>query len=164
MRRQWMPAAAVVLILTGCSGGDPEAAPTVPSVPGPSSAPAPQTPTTAAATATAATGAAPSATPSRSRTRRPSPAGGGGPAAFVAVVRARVPEVALDRRDEEISAIAGLACTSLKKGEDADTVVAVTRSLGTADAEATDEATARELVKLAIDTVCFDQRGRVDEF
>jgi hypothetical protein len=43
-------------------------------------------------------------------------------------------------------------------------VIAETRTLGTADAEATDEATARELVKLAIDTVCLDQAKRVDEF
>jgi hypothetical protein len=42
--------------------------------------------------------------------------------------------------------------------------VAETRSLGTPDAEATDQATARELVKLAIDTTCPDQDRRVDEF
>jgi Protein of unknown function (DUF732) len=85
-------------------------------------------------------------------------------AAFAEVVRDRVPEVAVDRRDEEIQAIADQACADLAGGKDADAVVAATRSLGTADAEATDQATARELIKLAIDTTCPDQDRRVDEF
>jgi hypothetical protein len=79
-------------------------------------------------------------------------------------VQARVPDVAVDRRDEEIGAIAQQACASLAAGKSAAALVAETRSLGTADAEATDQATARELIKLAIDTVCPDQDGRVDEF
>ena len=85
-------------------------------------------------------------------------------AGFAEVVRNRVPEVAVDRRDEEIQAIADQACADLAGGEDADAVVAGARTLGTSDAEATDQATARELIKLAIDTTCPDQDRRVDEF
>jgi hypothetical protein len=83
---------------------------------------------------------------------------------FVDVVQSRLPEVAADRRAEEIEAIATRACASLADGTDAETIVAETRSLGTLDAEAADHATARELVKLAIDTICPDQAARVDEF
>ncbi|WP_199512859.1 DUF732 domain-containing protein [Nucisporomicrobium flavum] len=84
--------------------------------------------------------------------------------AFVAEVRRSLPEVAADRREDEIGAVARRACAALAKGDDADAIVAQTRTLGTVDAEAVDEATARELVKLAIDTVCPDQDRRVDEF
>jgi hypothetical protein len=82
----------------------------------------------------------------------------------VAVVRARVPDVANGRTDAEIAAVARTACRNLARGTSADDVVAQAQSLGTLDAEATDQATARELVKLAIDTVCLDQARRVDEF
>lgn len=92
------------------------------------------------------------------------PVAADGAATFVTTVQAKVPEVALDRREEEIAAIAQQACADLAAGKDADAVVAAARSLGTADAEAADQATARELVKLAIDTVCPDQSRRVDEF
>jgi hypothetical protein len=84
--------------------------------------------------------------------------------AFVSVVRARVPEVAAGRTDQEIQAIADTACADLTGGKDSDTIVDAARTLGTVDAEATDHATARELVKLAIDTTCLDQAPRVDEF
>jgi hypothetical protein len=80
------------------------------------------------------------------------------------VVQARLPEVAADRRDEEIAAIAERACAGLAAGDDGDDIVAETRSLGTADAEAVDQATAREMIKLAIDTVCPAESDRVDEF
>jgi hypothetical protein len=83
---------------------------------------------------------------------------------FVKVVRARVPEVARGRSDAEIATVAVQACQSLAAGRSADRIVAEAQSLGTLDAEATDQGTARELVKLAIDTVCLDQAGRVDEF
>ena len=88
----------------------------------------------------------------------------GNRAGFVDVVRAQLPDVAVDRRDEELQAVADQACAALADGKDADGIVAQTRSLGTADAEATDQATARELIKLAIDTTCPDQDRRVDEF
>ncbi len=92
------------------------------------------------------------------------PTGGGGTVEFVRVVRSRVPEVAAGRTTAEIAAIATTACRSLRAGRAADAVQAEARSLGTLDAEATDDATARELVKLAIDTTCLDQASRVDEF
>jgi predicted small lipoprotein YifL len=85
-------------------------------------------------------------------------------AGFVDVVRAKLPDIAVDRRDEELQAVADRACAALADGTGADAIVAETRSLGTPDAEATDQATARELVKLAIDTTCPDQDRRVDEF
>jgi hypothetical protein len=75
-----------------------------------------------------------------------------------------VPEAASGRTDAEIAAVAVRACRGLAAGRSADDLLAEARSLGTVDAEATDPATARELVKLAIDTVCLDQAPRVDEF
>ena len=83
---------------------------------------------------------------------------------FVSVVRAQVPDVAAGRTDDEITEIATAACRGLEEGAPADEVTAAAQSLGTLDAEATDQATARELIKLAIDTVCPDQAARVDEF
>ena len=90
--------------------------------------------------------------------------GGDGAAEFVAVVRAQLPEVAAGRSADELAAVATTACDGLADGVPADGVTAAAQSLGTLDAEATDQATARELVKLAIDTVCLDQANRVDEF
>jgi hypothetical protein len=66
--------------------------------------------------------------------------------------------------EQEIQAIADTACADLAGGKDSDTIVDAARTLGTVDAEATDHVTARELVKLAIDTTCLDQAPRVDEF
>ncbi|MFC4071727.1 hypothetical protein [Actinoplanes subglobosus] len=80
------------------------------------------------------------------------------------VVRAQLADIAADRSDADIQAIADTACAGLASGRSTDEIVDTTRTLGTLDAEATDHATARELIKLAIDTTCFDQRGRVDEF
>lgn len=114
--------------------------------------------------------ASPPADPAAPTTSAPptpsSRSGGGGPATrtFVTVVRAQVPEVANGRTDAEIGAIAALACSALHQAQPADDVVSLTRSLGTLDAEATDQATARELVKLAIDTACIDEAARVDQF
>jgi predicted small lipoprotein YifL len=138
MRTPWLLAAAAVLALAGCGDEAPTA------VPPATTAPASPTPP-ASAPASAGTGDAPAVE-------------------FVGVVRDRLPEIAVDRRDEEIEAIATRACASLTEGTDADTIVTETRSLGTLDAEATDDATARELVKLAIDTVCPERAARVDEF
>jgi hypothetical protein len=82
----------------------------------------------------------------------------------VSVVRAQLTDIAADRSDADIQAIADTACAGLAAGRSTDEIVDTTRALGTLDAEATDHATARELIKLAIDTTCFDQRSRVDEF
>jgi hypothetical protein len=86
-----------------------------------------------------------------------------GSAAFVAAVREALPQIATDRRDEEIALIAEQACAGVSGGLTADQVIAETRTLGT-DAAATDPATARELIKLAIDKVCVDQAARADDF
>jgi hypothetical protein len=83
---------------------------------------------------------------------------------FVSTVKSQVPEAAKGRSDAEIAGVGLQACTLLKSGRPASEITARTRSLGTLDAEAVDEATARELVKLAIDTMCIDQKSRVDEF
>ena len=83
---------------------------------------------------------------------------------FVTAVRDGMTEVAAGRSDDEIGALGVHACAGLAAGTTADDLVATTRSLGTADAEAVDQATARELIKLAIDTACPDQASRVDEF
>ncbi|WP_433789820.1 hypothetical protein [Actinoplanes sp. CA-252034] len=93
-----------------------------------------------------------------------SSAGSSSAGAFVRVVRAQLADIAAGRADAEIQAIADNACAGLADGRSTDEIVDTTRTLGTLDAEATDHATARELIKLAIDTTCFDQRARVDEF
>ena len=156
MRRIWPVAAAVVLMLAGCGDDAPDADTPAP----PASATATTNRTGGDATATPGETAGGGTTPAGEATTR----AGAGTAGFVSVVREQLPEVAVDRRDDEIAAVAEQACASLAAGDDADAVVAGTRSLGTADAEAVDHATARELIKLAIDTVCPDQDRRVDEF
>ena len=154
MTKRWLAAAALVLALGGCGDDDATTPVTVPVPTVTSTAPEP------AATVTASAGAS----PVRSAAGASSVRAAAGPDAFVAAVRRALPEVAADRRDEEIAAVAEQACSELADGEDADTVVAHTRTLGTLDAQATDQATARELIKLAIDTVCPGQDRRVDEF
>ena len=162
-----LPLCLPVLALTlgGCSGAASTAA-------GSSS---PSTPAAASTTVTATATAAPKPSPSRSASpspRTPAPSastltsatGNGGTAGFVRVVRSKVPDVAAGRSTAEIAAIATTACRSLRLGRSANRITVDARSLGTLDAEATDEATARELVKLAIDTTCIDQAARVDEF
>jgi hypothetical protein len=140
MTKRLLATAMVLLALGGC-GDDPE----------------PPQPTTTPATAVTTKAQSPTTPATTARSAA-------GPDAFVAAVQRSLPEIAADRRDDEIAAVAQDACAGLAQGDDADAIVARTRSLGTADAEATDQATARELVKLAIDTVCPDQDRRVDEF
>jgi hypothetical protein len=108
--------------------------------------------------------AAPPAAPPSSPRPAGDDAADAGSAAFVAAVRDALPQIAADRRDEEIALIAEQACTGLSAGLTADQVVAETRTLGTEDAEATDQATARELIKLAIDRACLDQAARASQF
>jgi Protein of unknown function (DUF732) len=159
MTRRWLVAVTLLAALAGCGDRTQPPSATTASAPvsvtaSPSSAPATATPT--------ATRRSPA--PVRTTGHTSAGSGDAGLDAFVAVVRSRVPEVAADRRDEEIEAVARQACASLAAGKDADALVAETRALGTLDAEATDQATARELIKLAIDTVCPAQKDRVDEF
>ena len=148
MSRHWLAATLITLMaLVGCSAdGDVEAGDASPT----------PTPTSSSATAT----------PEDSPSEEASPSTDASAAAreFVAAVREKVPEITTDRTDEEIAAIGLLACQGLSSGQTAEQLIAVAQSLGTLDATATDPATARELVKLAIDTTCPDQAGRVDEF
>lgn len=158
---RWLTVATVAaLVLTGCSDSDTEPG----QVPLPDiSSPATGVPASPATLAPVR----PSGSPAGD-VPAPVEAGvGGDPAAmagFTAVVREKLPEIANDRRDEEISSIAEQACVALAGDRSADDVIAGTRSLGTLDAVATDEATARELIKLAIDTVCPAQARRVGQF
>ncbi|PRY33460.1 DUF732 domain-containing protein [Pseudosporangium ferrugineum] len=153
MKRIWWAATVLLLATGGCSSGGEAEPATVP------------VPVTTATT----TGGAPSralateSTPAANRPRAPEPAAAD-PGAFIGTFREKLPELALDRRDDEIALIAEQACASLAANAPAGTVVAGTRSLGTIDAEATDQATAREIIKLAIDTACPGQSRRVTEF
>ena len=155
MRLSPLGPAVLALSLAACSGAGTSSTASTVTVTTTTSVPAPS----ASASATTTTGgASPSASGSGTA------AGAGGTAEFVRVVRARVPEVAAGRTTAEIAGIAATACRSLRAGRPVEQIQAEARSLGTLDAEATDDATARELVKLAIDTTCLDQARRVDEF
>lgn len=161
LTRRWLVTAVAIVALAGCGA---EAEPTDVPVPAPS-APSPAGSSTAgpsAAASAAGPGGDGTSAAGGAATRTDSASGGTG--AFVSVVRDRLPDIAADRRDGEIGDIARQACAALSGGATADRIVADTRALGTLDATATDPATARELVKLAIDTVCPGQAGRVDEF
>jgi hypothetical protein len=146
-----------VLALAGCSG--PAAGPAPAGTPVASSPGAP--PTSAAPASAAPASAAPTAAPTDDGPADDDPAE---TAAFVAAVRAKLPAVARGRRDEEIALVAEQACAGLAADLPAGEIVTETRSLGTQDAQATDQATARELVKLAIDKVCRDQAKRAKDF
>ena len=150
-----LPVLALTLVACADGGTTTAGTSTSPSTPGT---------TTVTETATPSASASPSRTPARTASATGSPTGNGGTAEFVRVVRARVPDVAAGRSTAEIAAIATTACRSLRAGHPAEHISAEARSLGTLDAEATDDATARALVKLAIDTTCLDQAKRVDEF
>ncbi len=155
MRRTWLvptvvAALAAALATGGCGGGEPSAAPLT------------GAPPATAAPPTAPPAGEPSSAPARAT--RTATAATGVPREFVTTVRESLPEVAAGRTDEEIGGLARQVCSGLAAGDPADDLVATTRSLGTADAEATDHATARELIKLAIDVACPGEAGRVDEF
>jgi hypothetical protein len=166
MAKRWLVAAALLLTLGGC-GDDTDAVPATVPVPATSSE-APAGPVVIAR-GSAAPGPAVVASSTRAarRVTKPGPIEENthtGTAGFVAVVQARMPEIAVDRRDEEIAAIAEQACASLADGRRADSIVAETRTLGTGGPKTTDRSSARELIRLAIDQVCPDQDRRIDEF
>jgi hypothetical protein len=96
--------------------------------------PQPEQPATATATAPATTAPAVSATPSEKR--------------FLAAVRERLPETAMDLRDEEITEMGGEACDSLAAGAARRSVAAELAEYGLPDPEA------RKLVALARSTLC----------
>lgn len=151
--RLWPVASAIVAmcVLSACDDGGSDITPQ-------------PTPSSATAT-TGAPATEPSDEPTPEPSEEPTAAGDSGDTdQFVTVVREQLPDVADGRTDDEIAAVATTACDGLGDGASADDITAAAQSLGTLDAEATDQATARELVKLAIDTVCLDQAARVDEF
>ncbi|OJF13924.1 DUF732 domain-containing protein [Couchioplanes caeruleus] len=160
MMTKWLAATALLLAMGGC-GDDAAAEPATVPVPATSSGGTASTRTMVTESTTAGARAATTAAPRAPQTPTQARAAAG-TGAFVEAVRDKLPRIALDHRDEEIAAIAEQACSSLAGGDDAGAIVAATRDL--AGAAATDRATARRLVKLAIDTVCPDQDRRVDEF
>jgi len=167
MARRWPVAAVLLLTLGGC-GDEPEAEPATVPVPAISSdAPAPAV--TGRTTATQAAAAGPTMGPAAAGPAAAAQAAAAGPAAaaqaiaagptgFVAVVQRELPGVAVDHRDEEIVTLAQQACAALAAGRSADAVVAGVRTFGT------DRASARQLIRLAVGTVCPAQRRRIDEF
>ncbi|MEU4218364.1 DUF732 domain-containing protein [Actinoplanes sp. NPDC026623] len=167
MAHRWLVATVLLVALSGC-GDDAGTGPaTVPAPATSSDAPTPAAPVVAAGrhTAPAATGTPRTEPPAEPRSEPRSGRRAGsprvvalGPSGFVAAVQDRLPDLAVDHRDDEIAEIAGEACTSLAAGEGARTVVAGTERFGT------DEATAHKLIKLAIDNVCPDQDRRIAEF
>jgi hypothetical protein len=129
--RIFAPTAVLLLALTGCGGTGPALAPRevvtrVPPEPAPPEAPGP-------------------AGPQPATTR---PGAGTGLDRFVAAVQARLPDVALDRRDEEVEELGRQACTALAAGKKTASVAGELRNLGVGEADA------RELVALAKGTAC----------
>jgi len=160
MARRWLVAAVLLLALGGC-GDEPAAEPATVPVPATSSdSPALTGRTTATQAAAAGPATAGPAATERTATARAANEQGtaAGPAGLVAVVQRELPGVSVDHRDEEIAALAQQACAALAAGRSADAVVAGVRTFGT------DRASARQLVRLAVGTVCPEQRRRINEF
>lgn len=67
---------------------------------------------------------------------------------FVAAVQAKLPDVALDRRDEEIEELGRQACAALAAGKKTASVAGELRSLGVTEADA------GKLIALAKSTAC----------
>ncbi|XVV09311.1 DUF732 domain-containing protein [Actinoplanes sp. CA-131856] len=68
--------------------------------------------------------------------------------AFVAAVQRDLPDVAIDRRDEEVAAFGEQACRGLAAGKKAPAVVREFRAQGVSSAQA------KRLFALASNTVC----------
>jgi hypothetical protein len=155
MARRWLVAAVLLLTLGGC-GDEPEAEPATVPVPATTSeAPVPASPSVIASRVAAAV------SPARTAPRTTPKAVGrdrADPGAFVAVVQRTMPGLALDRRVEEIAALAQQECAALAAGRSATAVVTEVRTFGT------DRAGARQLIKLAVGTVCPEQDRRAGEF
>ena len=153
MARRWLVTAVLLVALGGC-GDDPEVEPAIVPVPATSSGavavPSSSSPAVAAGSRKAGSQAAPA--PARVEET------GTGADGFVAVVQRKMPGLLVDHREEEIAALAQQACAALAAGRSAGAVVNEVRAYGT------DRAAARELVKLAILTVCPDQDRRSGEF
>ena len=151
MARRWLVAAVVLVALGGC-GDEPEAEPATVPVPVTSSD-APSRPAVVASRSAPARAAAPAPV-----TPQAVDEGRGGTAGFVAAVQRDLPSLAVDRRDDELAALARQACAGLAAGRSADAVVTEIRAAGV------DRAGARRLIRLAIATVCPGRERRADEF
>ncbi|WP_306214420.1 DUF732 domain-containing protein [Actinoplanes sp. RD1] len=145
MTKRWLVAAALITTLAGCA--EPAPSPLSAHAPAEDAAPALESAGDAAA--------------QPGRHARQARAAAGGTPAFVAAVQREFPALAVDRRDEELAAVAEQACADLTAGRDSATVLTGVRGL---DPAAVDDRTARRLVRLAVGTVCPDQDRRVDEF
>jgi hypothetical protein len=136
-------ALVLVLVLAGCSAEKPPvaappaavtAAPTVVASPSTGAVTAVPTKTATRAPAATTTAPAPEAPPRLDR--------------FVAAVQRQLPEVAVDRREEEVAAIGELACSARAAGKGKATVVAEIENAGVTEADA------RKLLTIAEDTAC----------
>jgi hypothetical protein len=144
-------AVGLLVGLAGC-GHDPE--PTTVAVP---AAAVPDVPLEAGTEEPAATETpAPEATASKRAARKTTPpavpadAGAGqvGLDRFVAAVQQRLPDVVLDRRDEEVEDLGTQACDALQGGRSATTAAGEVAEQGVTPADA------RTLVGLARDNLC----------
>lgn len=147
-RRLAMTVMAAMAALSGCTVNVnvPESAATAPASRSATTAPMTTAPMTGPATTDATTApAAPTY-------------------AFVGVVREKLPELGQGRSDDEVQAMADVICNALAKGAKSADIVDATRSMGSRDGVPIDDATANEVVKLAIDISCPGQAPRVTEF
>lgn len=154
MARRWLVAAVLLLALGAC-GDEPEAEPATVPVPAISSDPPGSARPTVSSSRSTATQAA-------ARPGRAAPASGADrsradPAGFVALVQRELPGMAVDRRDEEIAALAQQTCADLAAGRSPGAVLTAVRTFGA------DRADARKLVRLAVGTVCPAQAHRTGE-
>ncbi|MEV6843023.1 DUF732 domain-containing protein, partial [Actinoplanes sp. NPDC051411] len=92
--------------------------------------------------------AAPATTATKKPARKAPAAGGAGLDRFVAAVQRKLPDVALDRRDEEVEDLGEQACSALKGGRSATAAAGEVAERGVTPADA------RALVGLAKDDLC----------
>ncbi|WP_305790214.1 DUF732 domain-containing protein [Symbioplanes lichenis] len=179
MTKRWLVATALITTLAGCaepapspmSAGAPVTAGPQTGAPGSADAqagaPAAGEPAAPGSAAGDPAGGAPALESTGDLDARPGKhaqqarAAAAGTPAFVAAVQREFPALAVDRRDDELAALADQTCADLTAGRDSATVLAQVRTL---DPGAVDDRTARRLVHLAVDTVCPDQDRRIDEF
>jgi hypothetical protein len=90
----------------------------------------------------------PGRSPKTAESTAPAGSGEAGLDRFVAAVQKQLPQVALDRRDEEVEALGEQACDAIAAGRNA---TAAAGEIGAQGVPATD---ARKLVALASTTVC----------
>lgn len=140
---------ALLVTLTGCGHGStpktvaaPEAAAT--NVP---LEPASEPPAVTASPAPQASKATASPKPSH-KTSTSAVAGAAGLERFVTAVQRKLPQVALDRRDEEVQDLGNQACAALGSGRSATDAAGVVAEQGVAPSDA------RALVGLAKDDLC----------